>query len=199
MVDFAVPFSPRSSTPPIAGSTAASSSARRASSCPTMALNGKRRERVVTGDPQSASWKSPPAPAAALAARPLPRVSGWEPPTAPRGSSSRGDRLAIASAPTGTSASGGAVASAATGQEVLVEGLGLLSELVDAALHHVADADDAAQLAALDDREVADALIRHDPHDLLDRAPGCARRGVGGHEVRHLLVERGGTERREGP
>ena len=39
-VDLAVPFSPRTSTPPIAGDTALSTSARRRSSIPTMALNG---------------------------------------------------------------------------------------------------------------------------------------------------------------
>ena len=39
-VDFAVPFSPRISTPPISGRTAHSTSASRSRSCPTMALNG---------------------------------------------------------------------------------------------------------------------------------------------------------------
>ena len=39
-VDFAVPFSPRISTPPISGRTAHSTSASRNRSCPTMALNG---------------------------------------------------------------------------------------------------------------------------------------------------------------
>ena len=39
-VDFAVPFSPRTSTPPIAGDTALSTSASRRSSIPTIALNG---------------------------------------------------------------------------------------------------------------------------------------------------------------
>ena len=39
-VDFAVPFSPRISTPPISGRTAHSTSASRSRSWPTMALNG---------------------------------------------------------------------------------------------------------------------------------------------------------------
>ena len=41
-VDFAVPFSPRTSTPPTPGCTALSSSARRRSSWPTTAENGNR-------------------------------------------------------------------------------------------------------------------------------------------------------------
>src|SRR5215472_1019651 len=41
IVDFAVPFSPRTSTPPIAGDTALSTRPSRSSSIPTTALNGK--------------------------------------------------------------------------------------------------------------------------------------------------------------
>src|SRR5262249_57231373 len=40
IVDFAVPSSPRTSTPPIAGDTALSTSPSRSSSIPTIALNG---------------------------------------------------------------------------------------------------------------------------------------------------------------
>ncbi len=39
-VDFAVPFSPRISTPPISGRTAHNTNASRSRSCPTIALNG---------------------------------------------------------------------------------------------------------------------------------------------------------------
>src|SRR5262247_3249552 len=47
MVDFAVPFSPRASTPPIAGDTALSTSPSRSSSMPTTALKGN----PLTGPP----------------------------------------------------------------------------------------------------------------------------------------------------
>lgn len=39
-VDFAVPFSPRMSAPPISGRTAHNNNASRSRSCPTIALNG---------------------------------------------------------------------------------------------------------------------------------------------------------------
>ena len=56
-VDFAVPFSPRISAPPISGRTAHSSSASRSWSWPTIALNGIAASRLLrsVGSPASAS------------------------------------------------------------------------------------------------------------------------------------------------
>ena len=48
-VDFAVPFSPRTSTPPTPGCTALSSNARRRSSWPTTAENGNRTTALPSG------------------------------------------------------------------------------------------------------------------------------------------------------
>ncbi len=70
-VVLAVPFSPVSSTPPRPGSTAPSSSASRASSCPTTAENGSPHHRVTASSwPSTSRYASRSAPACPPEARP---------------------------------------------------------------------------------------------------------------------------------
>ena len=52
----------------------------------------------------------------------------------------------------------------------------VLLELADAALDDVTDADDAAEVTVLDDRDVSDAAFGHQVHDRLDAAVGCTPR-----------------------
>ena len=93
-VDLAVPFSPRTSTPPIAGETALSMSASRMSSIATMALNGNwvTRPQLLT---RRVSAPADSADHRAAARRLGGRGSGF-PPREARGGSQWRDRPGIA-------------------------------------------------------------------------------------------------------
>src|SRR5690606_36813113 len=201
IVDLADPGSPRSSTPPMPGSTAASSSARRASSWPTTALKGKRVVELIavpSSWPMS-SQRDIPCPVM-LASGPRARTPvDVGPATAVGGTGPRRPARVLPSRRCGPlhrrvagrapdrprTARAARGAGSAPGGQVLVEGLGLGLQLVDARLHDVADADDAGQPVAVHHRDVADAALRHQPHELGDGRRRVAGREVRGHEVPH--------------
>src|SRR5688572_29146533 len=70
-------------------------------------------------------------------------------------------------------------------------GLELLDRLLlfgDDLLHEIADRDQPDQIAVLDDGQMADAAVRHEPHAFLDRARRIDRDHFGGHDLAHLYV-----------
>src|SRR5690242_5100723 len=75
--------------------------------------------------------------------------------------------------------------------DVLLETPALGLQLVDAELHHVTDADHAAQRTVLDDRHVTETLLGHQPLDLVDGGVAGHRAYVGGLDRGDRLGQHG--------
>ena len=71
--------------------------------------------------------------------------------------------------------------------------LGFDLQLVDTSLDDVADADDAHQAAVVDHRDVADAALGHELHELVDRRPQTAGGQLGAHEIADGAFESAGA------
>src|SRR5438270_1750823 len=62
-------------------------------------------------------------------------------------------------------------------------------DLCEAVLHRVADADDPAELAVLDNRQMADAAVGHSAHDALDAVLSRANEDLMRHQVGGLELQ----------
>src|SRR3546814_6076790 len=74
---------------------------------------------------------------------------------------------------------------------------GLQLEVVEAALDHVADADDAAQLSLVDDRHMAYPVQGHRRHDEFDSVGRPARHHLARHQIGDAPVQQLGAVFRE--
>jgi hypothetical protein len=75
------------------------------------------------------------------------------------------------------------------GDGVVAQDIGFQLHVIEPALDHVADRDDAAQGAVLDHGHMADAVRGHQPHDIADFGIGPAGADVARHERRDGEVD----------
>ena len=75
-----------------------------------------------------------------------------------------------------------------------ISSLRSFSSFLDAALDHVADADDADQSTGLHHRDVTEAVLGHQVHDRLQVVAGGAHLDLGGHDRGHRVVQQLGVE-----